>query len=112
MTTDFQQLDEARAEYKLLTSELPTLAVEKAEAEAAYQKAKAIRTLELKAEGLPATLIQLVVKGDEAVNGLLLKRDSTAAIYEATQKAVDTYKLDARLIEARIQRDWNQGGRL
>lgn len=82
-----------------------------AKAEAEYQRAKAVRVRQMRAEKLPATIVQLMIKGDEAVNDLLFERDSAKSLYEATSKAIDTYKLDARLLEARIQRDWNsQGG--
>lgn len=82
-----------------------------ARAEAEYQEAKNIRVLEMKDERMPATLIQLLIKGDPDVNEKLLKRDIARVEYESAKDAVNVYKLDARLIEQQIQREWNmQGG--
>ncbi len=111
MSGDYEALDEARNSYLKATRSLPEMAAKYAEAEAEYQRAKAVRVMEMRADGVPATLIQLMVKGDKAVNRKLFERDSAKSLYEATNKAIDTYKLDARLLESRIQRDWNsQGG--
>lgn len=111
MSGDYEALDEARNSYLASTRSLPEAGRRYAEAEAEYQKAKAVRVMELRDEKVPATLIALMVKGDPAVNRKLFDRDSAKSLYEATNKAIDTYKLDARLLESRIQRDWNsQGG--
>lgn len=81
-----------------------------ARAEAEYQTAKHAKVLELKAEGHPATLIQLLVKGDEGVSMKLFERDCAQVEYDSAREAINAYKLSARLVEAQIQREWNQGG--
>lgn len=83
-----------------------------AKAEAEYQAIKNVRVLEMKAEMLPATLIQILIKGDPAVNEKLLQRDVAQVEYDSARDAVNVYKLDARLIEQQIQREWNQSGGL
>lgn len=110
MMNDYEALDEARASYLEATRTLPDMALRYARAESDYQRAKAVRVRQMRAEKIPATVIQLLIKGDEAVNDLLFERDSAKTLYEATNKAIDTYKLDARLLEARIQREWNSQG--
>ena len=52
---------------KEASSQLRERGFELARAEAEYQSAKNARALELKAEGMPATMIALVIKGDEKV---------------------------------------------
>lgn len=81
-----------------------------AEAEAAYQRAKHTRALEMRDERVAATLIQILVKGDPDVNGKLFERDVAKVEYDSAQEAINAYKLSARLIEAQIQREWNMAG--
>lgn len=81
-----------------------------AEAERDYQRAKNVRVIEMRADHEPATLIQLLIKGDPAVNEKLFERDVAKIEYESAQEAINAYKLSARLIEQQIQREWNSGG--
>lgn len=81
-----------------------------ARAEAEYQEAKNIRVLEMKDERVPATLIQLLIKGDPKVNEKLFRRDVARVDYDSARDAVNVYKLDARLLEQQIQREWNMSG--
>lgn len=59
-----------------------------AEAEKTYRIAKAKRTLELKQNGLPTTLIPDLVKGSEDIAELCFKRDCAEAVYKANQQAI------------------------
>ena len=81
-----------------------------ARAEAEYQTAKHSKVLALKAEGQPATLIQMLVKGDDDVSLKLFERDCAQVEYDSAREAINAYKLSARLVEAQIQREWNQSG--
>lgn len=84
----------------------------KAAAEREYQTAKARRALQLKAEGHSAAMIQLILKGDEAVSLPLFNRDCADAEYEAARQAHNYHKLNARFIESQIEREWAQERRL
>ena len=101
------ELEEKRRLMKETVDELFEKSQKAAEAEAAYQAAKATRALEMKAQGVAATLIETVIKGDPKVNRKLLERDLTLGEYKATQEALNVYKLDCRLLEAQISRDWS-----
>ena len=81
-----------------------------AKAEANYQAAKHQRILQMKAEGMSATMIQLLIKGDDAVSIPLFERDCAQVEYDSAKDAINAYKLSARLTEAQIQREWNQAG--
>ena len=81
-----------------------------AKAESEYQVAKHRKVLQLKAEGVPSTLIQLLVKGDEDVSLKLFERDCAQVEYDSAREAINAYKLSARLVEAQIQREWNMAG--
>lgn len=93
---------------KAASSELKHRGMEKARAEAEYQKAKNKRVLEMKAEGHSASLIQMLIKGDPEVNTKLFERDCAEVSYDSARDALQVYKLDARLLEAQISREWNQ----
>lgn len=95
---------------KTASSEIRNRGVEYARAEAEYQSAKAKRALELKSEGNPVTFIQTIIKGDDEVSLKLLARDIAEAEYKSAVEALQCYKLDARLLEAQIAREWGDSG--
>lgn len=81
---------------KVLGNELNTAnrklyqaAEEKAKAEREYRKALAVKELELKQEGNPATLIIDLARGDEKVSLLKLERDTQVAIYESCKYEIN-----------------------
>lgn len=78
-----------------------------AEAENAYQREKHIRALELQAEGQTATMINLLLKGDPAVSSALLERDSKKVLYESSRSKVNAIKLQIRVLEGQLQREWS-----
>ena len=41
-----------------------------------------------------------------------MARDSAAALYKAQQEAINVKKLQLRIIEAQIEREWGQAGRM
>ena len=77
-----------------------------AQAERAYKVANAKFILEQRALGTPATLIKDLAMGDETVSGLRLERDIASVYYENAREAINSYKLEARLIEEQIAREW------
>lgn len=81
-----------------------------ADAERAYRVAKATLILRLRDEGQPATLIPDLVKGDVDVSNLKLERDIAEVNYKAIQSQIQTLKLELRLINDEINREWNSGG--
>lgn len=78
-----------------------------AEAERAYKVMLRAESLVLRDEGMPVTLIQLTVYGIESVAKLREERDKAEVIYKANQDAVNAIKLELRLIEAQIQREYS-----
>lgn len=77
-----------------------------AQDEARYQSVKATRALEMRAQGESAAMINLLIKGDPAVNEYLMQRECSKAIYEATREQINTLKLSIRIIENQIEREW------
>lgn len=112
MQRTYQQLEYARKQMKNASKELRDRGKAKARAEADYQAAKARRALEMKAEGHSGTMIQTLIKGDPEVNQKLFERDCAEVLYESAKEALNVYKLDAKLLEADIERAWNDAKRM
>lgn len=81
-----------------------------ARANADYYAAKNVRALELRAEGMPVSMISNVLKGDDRVSGALFERDCAQVEYDSAREAINAYKLSARLGEQQIAREWGQAG--
>lgn len=78
-----------------------------AEAEREYKITLRQEALKLRAEkGMPVTLIQQVVYGVPEVADKRFKRDVKEAIYQANQEAINSIKLQIRVIEGQLNREW------
>lgn len=80
--------------------------------ESQYQSAKHTTALSLKQDGYPATMIQMILKGDKRVRDALFARDCAQIEYEAAKERVNALKLSARLLENQLQREWYSGGNI
>ncbi len=79
-----------------------------AEAERAYKILLRSEALKLRDSGMAIGMIDKVVYGIQAVADARFKRDSADAVYKANQEAINSIKLQMRLIESQIQREWGQ----
>lgn len=78
-----------------------------ADAERDYKIRLRAEALALRDSGMPVTLIQLTVYGIEEVAALRHERDKAEVIYRANQDAINAIKLEMRLIESQIEREWS-----
>ena len=81
-----------------------------AKAERDYQVAKAQTVLRMKDAGATVTEIQLSVKGQPEVAEKLFTRDVAKVMYEANQEHINTVKLQLRLLDNQIAREWGNNG--
>ena len=81
-----------------------------AEAERQYQMAKSKQILELKSKGYPITLIPQIVKGIEHIANLDLERNKAEVVWKANQEAINIKKLELKVLEAQIEREWSNAG--
>ena len=102
------ELNEKRKLLNQALSESVRRGIKLAQAERAYKMANAQFILAQRASGTPATLIKDLALGDEEVSGLRLERDIASVYYENAREAINSYKLEARLIEEQISREWGQ----
>lgn len=78
-----------------------------AEAERDYKITLRQEALKLRSEKeMPVTLIQQVVYGVPEVADKRFKRDVAEAIYRANQEAINTIKLQIRVLESQLSREY------
>ena len=77
-----------------------------AEAERDYKIAVNKKALELRSQDMPVTLISQVIYGYDDIAQLRFLRDSADVVYRANQEAINTLKLQIRIIESQIQREY------
>ena len=78
-----------------------------AETERDYKICLRQEALKLRAEkGMPVTLIQQVVYGIPEVADKRFKRDVAEAMYQTAQENINSIKLQMRIMENQLQREW------
>ena len=104
----FNELQQKIKELNISIKKLRETGTEYAEAEKDYKIKLRQEALKLRAEkGMPVTLIQQVVYGVPEVAEKRFQRDVKEAIYQANQEAINSTKLQIRVIENQLSREWN-----
>lgn len=101
--------EELEVKNKQLDQALKTLrqnGIALAEAERNYKEAVSKEVLRLRDEGIAVTLINQVIYGMPTISTLRFERDCADVLYNANQEAINVKKLQIRLIEAQISREW------
>lgn len=79
-----------------------------AEAERAYKVLLRQECLRLRDEGMAIGMIDKVCYGIPSVAEARFQRDVAECVYKANMEAINSIKLQMRLIEAQISREWGQ----
>lgn len=107
----YNELQQKIKELNISIKKLRETGTEYAEAERDYKITLRNEALKLRAEkGMPVTLIQQVVYGVPEVADKRFQRDVKEAIYQANQEAIASTKLQIRIIENQINRDFGVEG--
>lgn len=77
-----------------------------AEAERAYKVLLRTEALKLRDEGMAVGMIDKVILGIPSVAEARFKRDIAEVTYKANQDAIQSIKLQLRLLDNQIQREW------
>ena len=77
-----------------------------AEAERDYKITLCEEALRMRADELPATLINTTIYGRKIVADKRFKRDVAQANYEANQEHINVTKLKLRILESQLSREW------
>ena len=103
----YNELTTKIKELNISIKKLRETGTEFAEAERDYKITLRQEALKLRAEkGMPVTLIQQVVYGVPEVAEKRFNRDVKEAIYQANQEAINSIKLQIRVIENQLSREW------
>ena len=106
----FNELNQKIKELNISIQSLRKTGIEFADAEKEYKIKLREEALKLRAErGMPVTLIQQVVYGVPEVAQKRYMRDVKEAVYQANQEAINSIKLQIRVIENQLQREWGAG---
>ena len=80
--------------------------LEYAKAYANYRKLVAQELLKLKAEGMPVTIAYDIARGKEEVANAKEQEIIAEAMYKSCQEAINTYKLQIKILQEQINKEW------
>ncbi len=105
----WQEIEEKNEYLEKAIDNLAKNGYDLAEKERQYKVAVNKKALELRAEGMPVTLIQQVIYGYEDISILRLNRDNAEVKYNANQEYINTIKLQIRILESQLNREYTKG---
>lgn len=82
----------------------------RAKAEYRYQVLKTSECLKMRDQGMPVGLIEQTVRGIPEVAKVRFKRDVADVNYDANRDHINSLKLELRLLENQLQREWTAAG--
>ncbi len=106
-------INELQAKTKQLETSVKQLrknGSEYAQAERDYKVLLRTECLKLRDEGMPVTMINTICYGIQSVADARFKRDCAETVYKANQEAINSLKLQMRIIESQISREMSVGG--
>lgn len=108
MTYDlYTELGQKRTELDLCIRKLRSTGTAFAEAERAYKVELRRVCLQLRDDGMAIGMIDKVCYGVQSVADLRFKRDVCETVYKANLEAINSIKLQMRLLENQIGREWS-----
>lgn len=102
----YEELQTKREQLDASIKQLRKNGTEYAKNERDYKVLLRTECLRLREEGMAIGLIELTVYGIPSVAEARFKRDIAKVVYDANQDAIQSIKLQMRLIESQIQREW------
>lgn len=102
----YYTLQEKTKQLDMSIKQLRRSGTEYAEAERAYKVLLRQECLKLRDEGMAIGMIDKTCFGIQSVADARFKRDVAEVVYKANLEAINSIKLQMRLIEAQLQREW------
>ena len=106
---ELQKLEELNNLLTSALSEYKKRGYEYAKAYRDYRVKVAQKLLELKAEGMPVTISYDIARGNEEVAKAKEQEIITESLYKSCQEAINTYKLQIKILQAQINNDYGNG---
>lgn len=107
---ELQKLEELNNLLTSALSEYKKRGQEYARAYKDYRVKVAKKLLELRADGMPVTIAYDIARGDEEVANAKEKEIITECLYKSCQEAINTFKLQIKVLQAQIDNDYGNGG--
>lgn len=102
----FNELQTKQSQLNVSIKKLRETGSNYAKAERDYKILLRQEVLKLRDEGQAIGVISLICYGIPSVAKARFDRDVAETIYKANQEAINTLKLEIRLIESQLQREW------
>ncbi len=102
---------ELQHKLKMINKAIDTLAKngqKMAEAEMNYRIELAKEILIQRDNGIPVTIISDICRGNQKIAKLKFERDTAEVVYQSNLEAIMAWKLEAKMIENQIAREWSQ----
>ena len=103
----YQELQSKTRELDVSIKQLRISGSEFAEAERDYKVLLRSECLKLRDAGMAIGMIDKTCYGIPSVADARFKRDVAQTVYKANLEAINSIKLQMRLIEAQLQREWS-----
>lgn len=81
-----------------------------AQAEHDYRVALSKEILRARADGIPVTIISDLCRGKPEIARLRLEKDIAETVYDSAKEAIQGYKLQIRILDAQLEREWGRSG--
>ena len=81
-----------------------------AKAEHDYKILLRTEALKLRDQGMAVGMIDKTVYGIPTVANARFRRDCALTVYEANKESINSLKLQLRLLDAQLSREWSAGG--
>ncbi len=101
-----QELQNKTQQLDISIKQLRKTGTEYAQAERDYKVLLRQECLKLRDDGMAIGMITMTAYGIPSVAELRFKRDVAKAVYTANMEAINSVKLQMRLLEAQISREW------
>ena len=102
----YQELQSKIKELEISIKQLRVSGTEYAQAEKDYKILLRAECLKLRDDGMAIGMIDKTCYGIPSVAEARFKRDVKEAVYKANMEAINSCKLQMRLIENQLQREW------
>ena len=102
----YQELQQKTKQLEVSIKQLRTSGTEYAEAERSYKILLRQECLKLRDSGMAIGMIDKTCFGIPTVAEARFKRDVAKTVYTANLEAINSIKLQMRLIESQLQREW------
>ena len=104
----FNELEQKIKELNIAIKSLRNTGRDYAEAYTEYRIKLAEKLVELKNNGMPVTIAYDVARGDREIAKAKFNEIAKEAVYKANQESINSTKLQIRIIESQLQREyWN-----